>query len=279
MPEGWVQTFLPEERDLAEALATDSRVAFLSFIGSARVGWYLRSKLAPGARCALEHGGVAPVIVDRSADLDKIIEPIAKGGYYHAGQVCVSVQRIYVHEHIQQEFLDRFARRVTSLNVGDPVLPQTEVGPLILPAETDRVQSWIDEAVTAGSRLIGGGRISETTLKPAILVDPPKDAKVSTLEVFGPLTCVYPFRTLDEAITAANSLPVAFQSSIFTQELAPAFEAAERLDASAVMINDHTAFRVDWMPFAGRHVSGHGIGGIPYTMHEMTAEKMIVFKS
>jgi acyl-CoA reductase-like NAD-dependent aldehyde dehydrogenase len=279
MPEGWVQTFLPEERELAEALATDSRVAFLSFIGSARVGWYLRSKLAPGARCALEHGGAAPVIVDRSADLDKIIEPIAKGGYYHAGQVCVSVQRIYVHEDIQQEFLDRFARRVASLNVGDPVLPQTEVGPLILPAESDRVQSWIDEAVAAGSRLIGGGRISETTLKPSILVDPPKDAKVSTLEVFGPLTCVYPFRTLDEAITAANSLPVAFQSSIFTRELASAFEAAERLDASAVMINDHTAFRVDWMPFAGRHVSGHGIGGIPYTMHEMTAEKMIVFKS
>jgi acyl-CoA reductase-like NAD-dependent aldehyde dehydrogenase len=279
IPEGWVQTFLPEERELAEAFASDPRVAFLSFIGSARVGWHLRSKLAPGARCALEHGGVAPVIVDKSADLDAIIEPIAKGGYYHAGQVCVSIQRIYVHESIQAEFLERFARRVNTLKVGDPTLPETEVGPLITPAESERVQSWIDEAVAAGTRLIGGGRLSETTLNPSVLVNPAKDAKVSTLEVFGPLTCVYPFHTLDDAIEQANSLPVAFQSSIFTRDLASALEAAERLDASAVMVNDHTAFRVDWMPFAGRHVSGHGVGGIPYTMHEMTAEKMIVFKT
>jgi acyl-CoA reductase-like NAD-dependent aldehyde dehydrogenase len=109
-------------------------------------------------------------------------------------------------------------------------------------------------------------------------VNPPKDAKVSTLEVFGPLTCVYPFQSLDEAIAEANSLPVAFQSSIFTRDLESALDAAERLDASAVMVNDHTAFRADWMPFAGRHGSGHGVGGIPYTMHEMTAEKMVVFK-
>nr|WP_283256037.1 aldehyde dehydrogenase family protein [Dyella humicola] len=279
IPEDWVQTFLPEERELAEAFASDPRVAFLSFIGSARVGWHLRSKLAPGARCALEHGGVAPVIVDASADLDKVIEPLAKGGYYHAGQVCVSVQRIYVHQDIEQEFVERFARRVTALKVGDPTLPETEVGPLITPAESDRVQSWIDEAVPGSSRLIGGGRLNETTLLPSILVHPAKDAKVSTLEVFGPLTCVYSFRTLDEAISEANSLPVAFQSSIFTSELASALDAAERLDASTVMVNDHTAFRVDWMPFAGRHVSGHGVGGIPFTMHEMTAEKMIVFKT
>jgi acyl-CoA reductase-like NAD-dependent aldehyde dehydrogenase len=278
IPPDWVQTFLPEERDLAEAFATDSRVAFLSFIGSARVGWHLRSRLAPGARCALEHGGVAPVIVDRSADLDALIEPITKGGYYHAGQVCVSVQRIYVHHELMDEFVERFTQRVMALRVGDPILPQTEMGPLILPDETVRVQSWIDEAVAGGARLVGGGRLSETTLKPSVLIDPPKEAKVSTLEVFGPLTCVYPVRSLDEAIEQANSLPVAFQSSIFTRELDSAFSAAERLDASGVMVNDHTAFRVDWMPFAGRHVSGYGIGGIPYTMHEMTAEKMIVFK-
>jgi acyl-CoA reductase-like NAD-dependent aldehyde dehydrogenase len=278
MPEGWVQTFLPEDRGLSEAFVTDARVAFFSFIGSARVGWHLRSKLAPGARCALEHGGVAPAIVDKSADLDRIIEPIAKGGYYHAGQVCVSIQRIYVHADLQKEFVERFAARVAALRVGDPVLAETEVGPLITPSESNRVESWIEEAVAAGARQLGGGRINSTTLKPTVLVNPPKDAKVSTLEVFGPLTCVYPFQSLNEAIAEANSLPVAFQSSIFTRDLASAFEAAEGLDASAVMINDHTAFRTDWMPFAGRHESGYGIGGIPYTAHEMTAEKMIVFK-
>jgi acyl-CoA reductase-like NAD-dependent aldehyde dehydrogenase len=275
----WCQTFLPETNELAEALATDPRIAFLSFIGSSRVGWHLRSKLPPGTRCALEHGGAAPAIIDRSADLDRLIEPLAKGGYYHAGQVCVSVQRIYVHADLERAFLDRFAARVAGLKVGDPLLPETEVGPLIHPREADRVSAWADEAVSAGAKLIGGGRLSSTTLVPAIIVNPPRDAKVSTLEVFGPITCVYRFTRLDDAIAAANSLPVAFQASIFTEDLRTAFDAAERLAASAVMVNDHTAFRTDWMPFAGRRQSGYGIGGIPWTMKEMTEQKMIVFKT
>ncbi len=278
MPEGWVQTLLPESRDLSQAFATDARIAFLSFIGSAQVGWRLRSLLPPGTRCALEHGGVAPVIVDHSADLDAIIEPIAKGGYYHAGQVCVSVQRIYVHAQLKHAFIDRFAARVERLRVGDPTRADTEVGPLITPAEAKRVENWVDEAVAAGARQIGGGRLSDTTLRPTILVDPPHDAKVSALEIFGPVTCVYGYEQIDEAIGAANSLPVAFQASIFTNDLDVALNTAERLDASAVMVNDHSAFRTDWMPFAGRRESGYGVGGIAYTAHEMTAEKMIVFK-
>jgi acyl-CoA reductase-like NAD-dependent aldehyde dehydrogenase len=279
MPEGWVQTFLPEQRELNEAFASDPRIAFLSFIGSGRVGWSLRSKLAPGTRCALEHGGVAPVIVDKSADLDRVIEPLTKGGYYHAGQVCVSVQRIYVHADREQELVERFSARVAKLKTGDPTHADTEVGPLISPREADRVSNWIDEAVAGGARLLRGGRLSDTTLLPSIVVRPPSQAKVSTEEVFGPVTCVYPFTSLDEAIAAANGLPVAFQASIFTEDLRAALDAAERVDASAVMINDHTAFRTDWMPFAGRHVSGYGVGGIPWTMREMTAPKMIVFKS
>lgn len=278
MPDGWVQTLLPESRDLSEALATDDRIAFLSFIGSAQVGWRLRSILAPGTRCALEHGGVAPVIVDRSADIDAIIEPITKGGYYHAGQVCVSVQRIYVHAELKRTFIDRLAARVGQLRVGDPTRADTEVGPLITPGEADRVETWIEEAVAASAHQIGGERLSETTLKPAIIVDPPRDAKVSTHEIFGPVACVYGYGGIEEAITAANSLPVAFQASIFTRDLNVALDAAERLDASAVMVNDHSAFRTDWMPFAGRRRSGYGVGGIPYTAREMTAEKMIVFK-
>jgi acyl-CoA reductase-like NAD-dependent aldehyde dehydrogenase len=278
MPEGWVQTLLPVDNTLAEAFATDRRIAFLSFIGSARVGWHLRSKLHPGARCALEQGGAAPVIVDRDVDLDRVIEPLVKGGYYHAGQVCVSVQRIFAHDAIKDALVDRLAARVAALRVGDPTKAETEVGPLILPRETDRVASWIEEATAAGARLIGGGRHSETTLVPGILVDPAADAKVSTLEVFGPVTCVYGYSELDDAIDRANGLPVAFQSSIFTRDLDVAFEAAERLDGGAVLINDHTAFRTDWMPFAGHRESGYGIGGIPYTAREMTAEKMLVFK-
>jgi acyl-CoA reductase-like NAD-dependent aldehyde dehydrogenase len=141
------------------------------------------------------------------------------------------------------------------------------------------VSTWTDEAVAAGARVIGGGRVGSTTLVPAIIVNPASDAKVSTLEVFGPVTCIYPVARLDYAITAANSLPMAFQASIFTEDLRTAFDAAERLAASAVMVNDHTAFRTDWMPFAGRRQSGYGIGGIPWTMREMTEEKMIVFRT
>ncbi len=140
------------------------------------------------------------------------------------------------------------------------------------------MESWIEEATAGGARLIGGGRLSETTLKPAVLVNPPAQAKISQLEVFGPVTCVYAYQDIEQAIDVANSLPVAFQASVFSTDIGPALQAAQRLDASAVMINDHSAFRTDWMPFAGRRQSGYGIGGIPWTMKEMSHEKMLVLK-
>ena len=278
LDEVWCQTFVTADNALAERLATDSRVAFLSFIGSARVGWYLHSRLSPGTRCTLEHGGAAPVIVDRSANLDTVIEPIVKGGYYHAGQVCVSTQRIFVHQDIMSGFVERLAARIALLRVGDPLLRETEVGPLIDPRETSRVVSWVEEATARGARLFGGGRYSETTLMPAVLVEPPADARVSQLEIFGPVTCVYGFQELDRAIDSANALPFAFQASIFSTDIAPALRAAERFDASSVLINDHTAFRTDWMPFAGRRQSGYGVGGIPASMEAMSQEKMIVVR-
>ncbi|KTD70837.1 aldehyde dehydrogenase family protein [Legionella tucsonensis] len=278
LAEAWCQTFITEDNDLAEQLATDECVAFLSFIGSAKVGWYLKSKLPSGARCALEHGGAAPVIVDRSANLSKTTQALVKGGYYHAGQVCVSVQRIFVHKNIITPFIDEFVNRVKVLHVGDPLLKETEVGPLILPRETERVMSWIDEAVAKGATLFGGGRLSETTLIPSVLLNPAADAKVSQLEIFGPVTCVYEYEKIDQAIHTANSLPFAFQASVFSEDLEPALNAAEGLEASTVLINDHTAFRADWMPFAGLKQSGYGIGGIPWTMKEMSKEKMIVLK-
>ncbi|MGL4724090.1 MAG: aldehyde dehydrogenase family protein [Scandinavium sp.] len=277
MPEGWVQSFLPASNEGAEALATDNRVAFLSFIGSAKVGWYLRSRLPAGTRCALEHGGAAPVIVDKTANLDIAVERLVKGGYYHAGQVCVSVQRIFVHSAIQAEFVERFSQRVQALKVGDPERPETEVGPLITPKETARVETWIQEAVDTGATLLGGGRLSQTTLLPAILLNPTSHSKVSAQEVFGPVTCIYSYQDVYQAIHSANALPVAFQGSIFTEDLSLALACAERLNASTVLINDHSAFRADWMPFSGRQQSGYRCGGIPLTMEEMTESKMIVF--
>ncbi len=261
----------------AEKMATDPRTAFVSFIGSAKIGWMLRSKLAPGARCALEHGGVAPVIVTDCADLDDSIPKIIKGGFYHAGQVCVSVQRIYVDNKILDDFVDRLTAQVGNLVTGDPTSKETDVGPLIDPGEVTRVHDWVNEAVDAGAKMtIGGAPISNRVYAPTVLVNPPDDATVSTKEVFGPVVCVYGYDTVKEAIDRSNGLPEAFQAAVFAQDVDRAFWIADHLRGGAVMINDHTAFRVDWMPFAGIGSSGLGVGGVGHTLHDMTFEKMTV---
>jgi acyl-CoA reductase-like NAD-dependent aldehyde dehydrogenase len=260
-------------------LVTDLRIGFFYFIGSARIGWQLRSKLAPGVRCALEHGGVAPVIVDQTVDLAEVIPPLLKGGFYHAGQVCVSVQRVFAHQSIARELAQQLAAGARRLKVGDPSLLETEVGPLILPREVQRVHQWVAEALAAGAELLCGGEsLSESLYAPTVLYDPPTTAKVSSQEIFGPVISVYPYRDRLEAIERANSLDVAFQAAIFTKDLDTAMDSIRRLDATAVMVNDHTAFRSDWMPFAGRRSSGYGIGGIGYTMHDMLQAKMAVIK-
>ena len=256
---------------------TDQRVAFFSFIGSAKVGWMLRSKLAAGTRCALEHGGAAPVIVDDSANLGVMIPKLLKGGFYHSGQVCVSVQRVFAPRKQAQAIAEQLAAGASKLVVGNAVDEATECGPLIRPREVDRVAEWVEEAVTGGGKaLCGAKKLSDTTYAPTVLLDAPATARVSKMEIFGPVVSVYGYDKVEEAIAAANSLPFAFQSSIFTQDVTKAMAWARLLDSSAVMINEHTAFRTDWMPFTGRRQSGYGIGGIGYTMHDMTQDKMIV---
>jgi len=279
LPPEWCQP-LVAKRDDATRLVTDPRVAFFSFIGSAEIGWGLRSKLAPGTRCALEHGGAAPVIVAADANLDSAIPLLSKGGFYHAGQVCVSVQRVFAHESIAKDLANRLAESGKRLKIGDPTLGGTEVGPLIRPEEVDRVESWVNEAFDAGTEVLSGAkRISDSCYECTVLFDPPANAKVSEHEVFGPVICVYPYADLDDAIRRANSLPLAFQAAVFTRDLDIAMHAYNHLDGSAVMVNDHTAFRVDWMPFAGLKHSGLGVGGIPHTMHDMQIEKMLVIRS
>ena len=274
----WCQ-YIVGDNDVAEKLVTDSRIHFFTFVGSAKVGWMLRSKLAPGVRCALEHGGAAPVIVDDTASLDTVIPSLLKGGFYHAGQVCVSVQRVFAAESIATDLAQQLAQGAEQLKVGDATKEDTEVGPLILPREVERVHAWVTEAVDDGAQLLTGGKkLSDTTYAPTVLLNPPMDAKVSTLEIFGPVVCVYAYKDRREAIDRANGLDMAFQAAVYTNDLAVARDTIKRLDASAVMVNDHTAFRVDWMPFAGRRTSGYGIGGIGYTMHDMVQHKMAVFK-
>ena len=280
LPAAWCQAVLTENHQIAEQLVTDPRVAFFSFIGSARVGWYLRSKLSSGTRCALEHGGVAPVIVTEDADLKTAIPALTKGAFYHAGQVCVSVQRIFVHESIARDVSQQLSEAAEKLVVGNPLSDQTEVGPLIRSNEVERVSSWVQEAVDMGAELgFGGYSLPNNCYIPTVLFNPSMESKVSTSEVFGPVVCIYPYSDLDQAIELANSLDVAFQASVYSQNIDSAMYISDRLAASAVMINEHTAFRVDWMPFAGLKNSGLGTGGVPYTMEDMQIEKMIVISS
>ena len=279
LPQNWCQVIVCNN-ELAEKLVTDKRVNYFSFIGSSKVGWYLRSKLSPGTRCALEHGGSAPVIVEKDADFNEMIPALIKGGFYHAGQVCVSVQRVFVHEDISDEFSTIFAQKASKLFVGNQMDEKTEVGPLISPREVDRVEQWVNEALDKGAELLtGGNRISDTCYEPTVLLNPPQDAKVSNLEIFGPVVCIYSYTDREKAIEAANSLDVHFQASVFTKNIDIAMDTVKKLNATAVMINDHTAFRVDWMPFGGRDSSGIGMGGIPYSINEMTREKLMVVKS
>ena len=280
LPPEWCQLIVTDEIDVAEKLVTDERVGLFSFIGSARVGWMLRSKLAPGTRAALEHGGVAPVIAAADANLDDAVPRIVKGGFYHAGQVCVSVQRVFAHADIARRLAKQIGREAGALVIGDPTDPETEVGPLIRPGEVTRVGEWVKEAIDGGGECLTGAKaISETCYAPTVLYDPPANSRVSNSEIFGPVVCVYPYDALEDALARANELPYAFQAAVFTRDIETAMEAYAGLDASAVMVNDHTAFRVDWMPFAGLRQSGLGVGGIPHTFDEMTIKKMMVLRS
>lgn len=279
LPHDWVQ-FLLVENSRTEQIAQDSRISYLNFIGSSKVGWSLRSKLAAGTSCTLEHGGAAPVIIEADADIKSAIPLLVKGAFYHAGQVCVSVQRIFVQKSIRGSFQEEFIKQVSKLKTGDPMEESTDVGPLIEASELDRIEAWVNEAANSGAQILcGGKRISETCFQPTVILNPHYGLAVSKLEIFGPVVCIYDYEDTEEAIAAANSIPFAFQAAVFSQNIDKCYEMANKINAQSVMINDQTAFRVDWMPFGAYKESGLGLGGIENTMKDMSIEKLIVLKS
>lgn len=280
LPDEHAMALMTDSVEVSEQLVSDTRVGFFSFIGSAKVGWMLRSKLAAGTRCALEHGGAAPVIICEDANLDEILPMLAKGGFYHAGQVCVSVQRVFAHHSVVDEVTAQLAEMANAMKCGDPNNENTVVGPLIRPLEVQRISQWVDEAVEEGASLVTGGKRHENNCyECTVLLEPDKNSKVSRMEIFGPVICVYAFDELEQAVQMANDVPFSFQAAVATTNLDKALYCYKNLNASAVMVNDHTAFRVDWMPFAGLKQSGLGIGGIPYTFRDMQVEKMLVVRS
>lgn len=276
VPANWCQMALCDN-DVAQRLATDKRVDFLSFIGSAAVGWRLRAAIAPGTRCALEHGGNAPVIILPYANQDAAIPALLKGGMSHAGQICVSVQRVYAPWAEVGHFARKLGEAAEKLRVGNPVHDETEVGPMINEAAIDRVEQWVKEAVGGGAKLMcGGQREAQTLFQPTVLLDAPASAKVTSQEIFGPVICVYGYDEVEDAVERANASDYAFQAAVWGREHDRIAQVVQGLDAATVMVNDHTAFRVDWMPFGGHKQSGLGVGGLGYTMRDYTKHKLVV---
>lgn len=278
LPKAWC-TYLICDNVTTGLLAEAEELGYVSFIGSSKVGWSLKAKLAPGVHIALEHGGIAPVIVAEDANLNKAVPAIAKAGFYHAGQVCVSAQRVYVHASKIDAFVALLNSSAQQQKVGDASQNTTEIGPIISVESLTRISNWVQEALNEGATLICGGNILKNNcFEPTILLNPSPESKVSCEEIFGPVICIYSYENDSDAIAFANNSPFVFQSAAYTESLEKALFFSENLNGSAVMINEHTAFRVDWMPFGGQAQSGIGVGGINYSTQEMLKEKLVVIK-
>jgi len=265
----------------SETLASSSKFAYVSFIGSAKVGWEMRRKIAPGTRISMEHGGQAAAVIREDAELEHAVRSLIKGAFYHAGQVCISTQRIFVHEDIFLEFLTHFRSLAAELKVGPATEADTDVGPLIKKEEVSRIQSWIEEAVRAGAIIELGNNVSGNEnqyLYPTILSNVSRQTKLMTDEVFGPVVAINPYRDESELYEYLNSNPYIFETALFTQNISKALQIAKSASAMTFVINDHTAFRVDQMPFGGHGLSGYGMGGVKYMMEEMTRLKQIIVK-
>jgi acyl-CoA reductase-like NAD-dependent aldehyde dehydrogenase len=267
---------LPCDNAIAEQLATDARVRVLSFTGSARVGWELKRKAAR-ARTLLELGGNAGVIVAEDADLDWAVERCAVGAFGYAGQICISVQRVFVERSVQARFLDGLVAKARTFTPGDPLDEKTVVGPLIDEAAAVRVTSWIEEARAGGARVHCGGRRQGSMLEATVVTDAPRAGRLCREEAFGPVVVVEAYDSFDEALVRVDDSEYGLQAGLFTHDLRKIRRAAEALTVGGLIVNDSPGFRVDSMPYGGRKASGLGREGVRYAMQEMTDYQLLVF--
>jgi glyceraldehyde-3-phosphate dehydrogenase (NADP+) len=267
-------SILPCRNELAEGLVLDERIAMLSFTGSAAVGWSLKSK-AGRKKVLLELGGNAGVIVDQTADVRNAVAKNLTGSFAYSGQVCIKVQRIYVHRDVYDEYCREFVRGAAGLVRGDPARDDVVVGPVINAEARARILAWIDEARSLGAKILCGGENDGNVIAPTVLTDVPRQAKVSCAEVFGPVVTLHRFDTIEEAVSGVNDSEFGLQAGIFSNDYSNIMYAYNHLDVGAVIVNDNPTFRVDNMPYGGIKSSGFGREGIRYAMEEMTEPKML----
>jgi glyceraldehyde-3-phosphate dehydrogenase (NADP+) len=268
-------SILPMSRALGDRLVSDDRFAVLSFTGSPAVGWPMKAR-AGKKRVVLELGGNAGAIVDRSADLDWAVRRITVGAFGYSGQVCISVQRVFVHDDVFDEFADRLVAAARALRLGDPLDPETDLGPMVDAKAAARTQAWVDEAVAVGARVLLGGHAEDTFYPPTILVDAPLDAKVCSEEAFAPLVVLARFSDFEAAISQANDSRFGLQAGVFTNDLGDAFRAFDGLEVGGVILNDIPTYRIDHMPYGGVKDSGHGREGLRYAIEDMTEIRILV---
>ena len=269
---------LPSSTDTARPLVEDDRIKLLTFTGSPAVGWGLRA-CAGRKRVTLELGGNAAVIVNHDADVAYAAERIAWGGFTNAGQTCISVQRVFVHEDVYDAFVADLVRRVEELKVGDPLDEDTDVGPVIDAANADRIEEWLDEAKAAGATVLTGGEREGGVWRPTVLANLREDLRVSCEEVFAPVVGVTGFSDVEQAIDAAGRSEFGLQGGLFTHDMRVVDAAFDRIDVGGLMINDVSTFRIDHMPYGGVKSSGFGREGLRYAIEEMTELKLLTFNN
>jgi acyl-CoA reductase-like NAD-dependent aldehyde dehydrogenase len=274
LPGGMYQV-LPVSSKVADGMARDDRFRKISFTGSSEIGWYLKG-IDPKKRVTLELGGNAGVIVHSDADLDLAAQRIAYGGYYQAGQSCISVQRVLVASEVYEDFQARLVKQVESLKVGDPMDPTVDVGPVIQQQEVERIDGWVKEAVSQGATVLTGGEGDGPFYQPTLIADVEPEMKVCREEVFGPVVTISPYQTFEEALRIVNDSKFGLQAGVFTNDINRAFEAHRAIDVGGVIVNDVSAFRADQMPYGGSKDSGFGREGLRYAMDEMTEPRIMV---
>jgi acyl-CoA reductase-like NAD-dependent aldehyde dehydrogenase len=274
LPAGAV-SILPMTRELGDRMVEDDRFKLLTFTGSPSVGWRMKER-AGKKKVVLELGGNAGVIVDKSADLDWAVRRVLVGAFGYAGQVCISVQRMLVHEEIWDEFMRRFVEGARGLKVGDPLDPETDVGPMVDENAAQRTQRWVDEAKAMGGKVLLGGTADGNFFAPTVLTDVPVDAQVCSNEAFAPLVVAFPFRDFDEAVSRINDSFFGLQAGVFTSELGHAWRGFEELNVGGVIVNDVPTYRIDHMPYGGVKDSGQGREGLRYAIDDMTEIRIMV---
>jgi acyl-CoA reductase-like NAD-dependent aldehyde dehydrogenase len=273
-PEGSV-SILPMTRELGDRMVADERFKLLTFTGSPSVGWRMKER-AGKKKVVLELGGNAGVIVDATADLDWAVKRTLVGAYSYAGQVCISVQRMFIHEDIWDAFMSKFLAGVATLKLGDPLDPATDLGPMVDAKAASRTQRWVDEAVALGGKLVAGGTADGTYFAPTVLTDVPLAAQVCSNEAFAPLVVAFPFRDLDQAIAGVNDSMFGLQTGVFTNDLSGAWRAFNGLEVGGVIVNDIPTYRIDHMPYGGVKDSGLGREGLRWAMEDMTEIRIMV---